>query len=97
MCIGTFSPSPEASGSTRSPHAIRPSTPVTVRYSDSTGIPAIPDNDPARSGPRGIAVCLWHVLLIDILLGKGDRRMTSFSADPRIEMRSTPSNLKGLR
>jgi catalase len=29
---------------------------VTVRYSDSTGLPNIPDNDPARSGPRGIAV-----------------------------------------
>jgi catalase len=29
---------------------------VTVRYSDSTGLPTIPDNDPARSGPRGIAV-----------------------------------------
>jgi catalase len=27
-----------------------------VRYSDSTGVPTIPDNDPARSGPRGIAV-----------------------------------------
>src|SRR5438105_10725097 len=56
MCIGTFSPSPEAAGLTRAPHANRPSTPVTVRYSDSTGIPTIPDNDPARSGPRGIAV-----------------------------------------
>src|SRR5262249_9122677 len=33
-----------------------PSTPVTVRYSDSTGLPTIPDNDPARSGPRGLAV-----------------------------------------
>ena len=29
---------------------------MTVRYSDSTGVPTIPDNDPARSGPRGIAV-----------------------------------------
>jgi catalase len=29
---------------------------VTVRYSDSTGLPTVPDNDPARSGPRGIAV-----------------------------------------
>jgi catalase len=29
---------------------------VTVRYSDSTGIPTIPDNDSTRSGPRGIAV-----------------------------------------
>src|SRR6202790_1761435 len=56
MCIGTFSPSPRAAELTRAPHASRPSTPVTVRYSDSTGIPTIPDNDPARSGPRGIAV-----------------------------------------
>ena len=56
MCIGTFSPSPQAAGLTRAPHASKPSTPVTVRYSDSTGIPTIPDNDPARSGPRGIAV-----------------------------------------
>jgi catalase len=29
---------------------------VTVRFSDGTGLPTIPDNDPARSGPRGIAV-----------------------------------------
>src|SRR6201997_3082618 len=56
MCIGTFSPSPQAAELTRAPQASRPSTPVTVRYSDSTGIPTIPDNDPARSGPRGIAV-----------------------------------------
>ncbi len=56
MCIGTFSPSPQAAGLTRAPHTTRPSTSVTVRYSDSTGIPTIPDNDPARSGPRGIAV-----------------------------------------
>src|SRR5262245_36109420 len=56
MCTGTFSPSPEAAGLTRAPHASRPSTPVTVRYSVSTGIPTIPDNDPALSGPRGIAI-----------------------------------------
>jgi catalase len=56
MCIGTLSPSPEAAGLTRAPHANRPSTPVTVRYSDATGIPTIADNDPARSGPRGFAV-----------------------------------------
>src|SRR5579862_3821415 len=55
MCIGTFSPSPEAAKLTRAPHATKPSTPVTVRYSDSTGIPNIPDNDP-RSNPKGIAV-----------------------------------------
>jgi catalase len=56
MCTGTFAPSPAAAGLTRAPHANRPSTPVTVRYSNSTGIPTIPDNNPARSGPRGIAV-----------------------------------------
>src|SRR5436309_6900030 len=56
MCAGTFTPSPEAAELTRAPHAGRPATPVTVRYSDSTGIPTIPDNDLARSGPRGIAV-----------------------------------------
>jgi catalase len=56
MCTGTFTPSPEAAKVTRAPHANRPSTPVTVRYSDSTGLPNIPDNDPARSGPRGMAV-----------------------------------------
>src|SRR5205809_7545851 len=56
MCSGTFTPSPEAATLTRAPHANRPSTPVTVRYSDSTGVPTIPDNDPQKSGPRGIAV-----------------------------------------
>lgn len=56
MCSGTFNPSPQAAGLTRAPHATRPSTPVTVRFSNSTGLPTIPDNDPARSGPRGFAV-----------------------------------------
>jgi catalase len=56
MCAGTFTPSPEAAKLTRAPHASKPSTPVTVRYSDSPGVPTIPDNDPQRSGPRGIAV-----------------------------------------
>jgi len=56
MCSGTFTPSPEAAKLTRAPHASRPSTPVTVRYSIATGVPTIPDNDPARSGPRGMAI-----------------------------------------
>jgi catalase len=56
MCTGSFSPSPEAARLTRAPHANRPSTRVTVRYSNATGIPTIPDNDPAKSGPRGIAI-----------------------------------------
>jgi hypothetical protein len=56
MCAGMFMPSPEAANLTRAPHASRPSTAVTVRYSNATGVPTIPDNDPARSGPRGIAI-----------------------------------------
>jgi len=56
MCSGIFAPSSEAAKLTRAPHASRPSTPVTVRYSDGTGLPTVPDNDPARSGPRGIAI-----------------------------------------
>src|SRR6516164_4612828 len=54
MCSGTFTPSPQAAQLTRAPHASRPSTPVTVRYSDSTGVPTIPDNDP-QSFPKGMA------------------------------------------
>ena len=56
MCSGMFTPSAEAAKLTLAPHASRPSTPVTVRYSNSTGLPTIPDNDPARSGPRGMAI-----------------------------------------
>jgi catalase len=54
MCSGTFTPSPQAAKLTRAPHASRPSTPVTVRYSDGTGLPNIPDNDP-QSFPKGMA------------------------------------------
>lgn len=56
MCSGTFIPSAEAAKLTRAPHANRASTPITVRYSNSTGLPTIPDNDPARSSPRGMAI-----------------------------------------
>ncbi|HME08347.1 MAG TPA: catalase family peroxidase [Bryobacteraceae bacterium] len=52
---GDFTPSPDAASLTRAPHAQRKSTPVTVRFSDSPGIPTIPDNDPNAS-PRGFAV-----------------------------------------
>jgi catalase len=55
MCAGTFTPSPEAAQLTRAPHARRPSTPVTVRYSNGTGLPQIPDYDPNAS-PRGMAL-----------------------------------------
>src|SRR5271165_7076469 len=52
---GTFTPSPGADYITRAPHIRRESTPVTVRFSNSTGLPLIPDNDP-NANPRGIAI-----------------------------------------
>ena len=55
MLSGTFTPSPEAKSLTRAAHAARNSTPVTLRFSNSTGLPLIPDNAP-DSNPRGLAI-----------------------------------------
>ncbi len=55
MLTGTFTPSPSAGELTKAPHALRTSTPVTVRFSNSTGIPEIPDNLP-DANPRGFAI-----------------------------------------
>jgi catalase len=55
MIEGTFTPLPNAASLTRAPHIERESTPVTVRFSNSTGVPLIPDND-ANANPRGLAI-----------------------------------------
>jgi catalase len=55
MLAGTFTPSSGADYFTRAPHIQRESTPVSVRFSNSTGLPLIPDNDP-NANPRGIAI-----------------------------------------
>src|SRR5258708_7155659 len=55
MLTGEFTPSPDATSLTRAAHLVRVSTPVTVRFSNSTGIPVIPDNDP-NADPRGMAI-----------------------------------------
>jgi catalase len=55
MLKGTFAPSSKAPTLTRAPHIQRESIPVTVRFSDSTGIPLVPDNDP-NANPRGLAI-----------------------------------------
>jgi catalase len=46
LLTGTFTPDPDALSLSRAPHITRPSTPVIVRFSNSTGIPLLPDNDP---------------------------------------------------
>jgi catalase len=55
MLSGTFTPDPAAESLTRAPHVSRESTPVTARFSSSTGIPLVPDNDP-NANPRGLAI-----------------------------------------
>jgi catalase len=55
MLTGTFTPSSDARSLTRAPHITRNSTPVTVRFSSSTGLPQIPDNNP-NANPRGLAI-----------------------------------------
>jgi catalase len=56
LLSGTFTPSPGAASLTRAPHALNQSTAVTARFSNSTGLPDIPDNDPNSASPRGFAV-----------------------------------------
>jgi catalase len=55
MLSGTFSPASDATSLTRAPHIVRDSTPVTARFSSSTGLPQIPDTDP-NANPRGLAI-----------------------------------------
>ncbi|KAF2025640.1 heme-dependent catalase [Setomelanomma holmii] len=55
LITGTFTPSTDASSLTSAPHFNSASTPITVRFSSSTGIPDIPDTD-ANGNPRGIAI-----------------------------------------
>ncbi|HTR38762.1 MAG TPA: catalase family peroxidase [Bryobacteraceae bacterium] len=55
LLTGSFTPSAEAASLTRAPHANRASTPVSARFSNGTGLPMIPDNDPNAS-PRGFAL-----------------------------------------
>lgn len=55
ILAGTFTPASDARSLTVAPHISRPSTPVSVRFSDNTGLPLVPDPDPNAS-PRGCAI-----------------------------------------
>jgi catalase len=55
LLSGRFTPSPQAAALTRAPHVMRESTPVTARFSNSTGLPLLPDNDP-NANPRGLSI-----------------------------------------
>jgi catalase len=55
LLAGVFTPTTEAAKLSKAPHFVRESTPVTVRFSDSTGLPLVPDNVP-DANPKGFAV-----------------------------------------
>src|ERR1700744_620041 len=55
LLTGTFTPAADAQSLTKAPHVSGESTPVTVRFSNSTGVPLVPDNDP-NANPRGLAI-----------------------------------------
>jgi catalase len=54
LTSGMFTPSPNAASLTRAPH-MNSSTPVSVRLSDATAVPMIPDTDP-NANPKGCAI-----------------------------------------
>jgi catalase len=100
MLSGTFTPADSAAELTRAPHITRPSTPVVVRFSNSTGIPLIPDTDP-NANPRGIAVRfqLAEHVHTDIVSHSSDGFPThtgdEFFEFLRALATSDPANLKG--
>jgi catalase len=55
MLTGTFTPAAGAQRLTKAPHMTNPATPVTVRFSNSTGLPLLPDNV-SEANPRGLAI-----------------------------------------
>jgi catalase len=54
MVVGTFTPSPFAKAFSKAPHFAKPVA-VSVRFSDATGVPTMPDADP-KANPHGIAI-----------------------------------------
>jgi len=55
LLTGTFTPTPLAGTLSIAPQFTAPSTPIIVRFSNSTGIPNIPDFD-GNANPRGIGL-----------------------------------------
>jgi catalase len=63
ILAGVFTPSVTASKLSIAPHFKAASTPVWVRFSNSTGIPNIPDNA-SNADPRGLAI-RFHLSKVD--------------------------------
>ncbi|MFA9217243.1 MAG: catalase family peroxidase [Sphingomonadaceae bacterium] len=54
MVTGTFTPSKAARGISAAPHFLK-AVPVTVRFSNATGVPVLPDAD-SNASPHGMAI-----------------------------------------
>lgn len=54
MVNGAFTPTPNARSASKAAHFLKP-VPVTVRFSNATGVPVLPDADPNAS-PHGMAI-----------------------------------------
>lgn len=100
LLSGTFNPASSAKDLTRASHIARPSTPVFARFSNSTGVPLIPDTDPNAS-PRGLAIRfqLAEHVHTDIVSHSTDSFPThtgdEFLEFLRALATSDPANLKG--
>lgn len=100
LLSGTFTPSAAAATLTRAPHMNRPSTRVLVRFSDSTGLPLIPDNNP-NAHPHGCAIRFYLAdrLHTDIIAhgvnGFPVRTGQEFLEFLRAAAASDPANIKG--
>jgi hypothetical protein len=100
MLTGVFTPADDAKSLSRAPHFIRENTPVSVRFSNSTGIPVIPDNNP-NADPRGLAI-RFHLadrVHTDIVSHSTDgfshphrRRIPGISARRRVHCTGRPAS-----
>jgi catalase len=100
LLAGTFTPTAAAAALTRAPHMNRPSTRVMVRFSNSTGLPLIPDNNPHAS-PHACAVRFFladrvHTDIISHAVnGFPVRTGEEFLAFLKALIASDPANPKG--
>lgn len=100
LLTGEFVPSAAAATLSRAPHFNRPSTPASVRFSNSTGLPTIPDNNP-NADPRGMAT-RFHLadrVHTDIIAHSADgfpvRTGQEFLEFLRAVAASDPANIPG--
>jgi catalase len=100
LLTGTFMPSPAAASLTRAPHMNRPSTRVMVRFSDSTGLPLIPDNNP-NAHPHGCAIRFYLADRVHIdIISHGVNGFPVSTGQEFLEFlkalaASDPANIKG--